>query len=107
MRDLKKFTANKIIKEVAENIQESRREWMLWLFKDEGLVNPNNTYYQFWQQDNHSIELDTNSILEQKLDYIHQNPVRAGICYAPEDYIYSSAGQYAGMETVLPVILLE
>ena len=80
-------------------MQESRREWMLWLFKDEGLDNPNNTHYQFWQQDKHRIELDTNAILEQKLAILIRMPVRAGICYTPEEYIYSSAGQYATMET--------
>ena len=61
LRDLKKFTANKVIRAISENLQESRRDWMLWLFQDEGRDNPNNTFNQFWQQENHPIELDTNS----------------------------------------------
>ncbi len=107
LRDLKKFTANTIMEAINSNSQESRKDWMLWLFKDEGKHNSNNTHNQFWQQENHPIVLDSNALIDQKLAYIHQNPVRAGICYAPEDYIYSSAGQYAGSETILPVILLE
>jgi hypothetical protein len=38
--------------------------------------------------------------------YIHQNPVRAGICYSAEDYKYSSAGVYAGGKGILDVAFL-
>ncbi|MDX5348619.1 MAG: transposase [Hymenobacteraceae bacterium] len=107
LRDFKKFTASAIIRAIQENPQESRRDWMLWIFKKHGERNGNNTNFQFWQQDSHPIELSNNKLLKQKLEYIHQNPVRAGICYAPEDYIYSSASQYAGGEAALPVTLLE
>lgn len=106
-RDLKKFTSNTIIAAIEANIQESRKDWMLWLFQAEGRDNPNNTNNQFWQQENHPIELSDYLLLEQKLEYIHQNPVRAGICYAPEDYIYSCASQYAGKETIMSVALIE
>lgn len=107
LRDFKKFTASSIIRAIQENPQESRRDWMLWMFKKHGERNNSNTHFQLWQQDSHPIELSNNQFLEQKLEYLHQNPVRAGICYAPEDYVYSSASQYAGGETALPVILLE
>ena len=58
---------------------------------------------QFWQQPSHNIELLSEAMTQQKLDYIHQNPVRAGICYRAEDYVYSSASFYAGLEAVLVV----
>lgn len=93
MRDIKKFTATQIIKEI-DKPEESRRNWMMWLFKEAGRKNSNNTYYQFWQQDNHPIALPSQDIALQKLAYIHQNPVRAGIVYEPEHYIYSSAIDY-------------
>lgn len=38
----------KITKAIKENMQESRREWMLWFFEREGNINPNNEQYQFW-----------------------------------------------------------
>ena len=107
LRDLKKYTSHAITKAIEEHPQESRKDWILWIFRKHGERNSNNTTYQFWQQDNHPIELNNNILLEQKLDYIHQNPVRAGICYTPEDYIYSSASQYAGLDAILPVILIE
>ena len=48
---------------------------MLWIFKRAGEKTSNNKNYQFWIQDNHPIELCDNVIANQKLDYIHNNPV--------------------------------
>ena len=58
MRDMKKFTVTALLKAIAINKQESRKEWMLPLFKEAGKANSNNTAYQFWQQSNHPILLD-------------------------------------------------
>ena len=69
---------------------------MLWMFQRAGKKNPNNKYYQFWQQDNHPLELSTNEMMDQKLEYIHNNPVKAGLVLSPEEYLYSSAKNYAG-----------
>ncbi len=74
MRDLKKFTSYQILRAI-EKEPESRREWMLEIFRKAGELNSNNTRFQFWRQDNHPIECDTPAILQQKLDYIHENPV--------------------------------
>jgi REP element-mobilizing transposase RayT len=57
MRDLKKFTSKKIEEAIRHNAFESRRDWMIWMFKRAGEKNSNNKYFQFWQQDNHPIEL--------------------------------------------------
>ncbi len=95
MRDLKKFTAYKILKEIKESQTESRKNWMLYLFKKAGSENSNNTHYQFWQQDNHPIELDPfGDLIEQRLNYLHDNPVKAGIVQYPAHYNYSSAIDY-------------
>ena len=56
--------------------------------------NSSNKDIQFWQQNNHPIELSTPFMLKQKLDYLHENPVRTGIVYEPQDYVYSSAVDY-------------
>ncbi|TXK26762.1 hypothetical protein FVR03_21485 [Pontibacter qinzhouensis] len=69
IRDMKKHTAKTIIKEIAENPQESRREWMLWMFERAGKRNSNNTTYQFWQQHNHPIELNSNFLLRLNWRY--------------------------------------
>lgn len=93
MRDMKKYTSTRILGAIKTE-PESRREWMLNIFSQAGLKNSNNTKYQFWQQDKHPIECDTPNILEQKMEYIHENPVRAGFVEMAEDWIYSSAGDY-------------
>jgi hypothetical protein len=46
-----------------------------------------NSEYQVWTHENHAVELFSKEFTQQKLDYIHQTPVRAGIVDAPEDYV--------------------
>ncbi|WP_335682979.1 transposase [Pontibacter actiniarum] len=106
MRDLKKHTSKTILKAIADNPQESRKEWMLWMFERAGRLNSNNQTFQFWQQHNQPIELNSNSLIEQKLDYIHQNPVEAGFVWEPQNYPYSSAIDYAGEKGMVDIILL-
>ncbi len=107
IRDIKKFTSSKIIEAINNNPQESRRELLMWLFERAGTYNPHNTRYQFWEQHSHPIELNTEEKLNQRLDYIHNNPVVAGIVRYPEDYLYSSAGNYAKLpDNVLEIILI-
>jgi len=107
MRDHKKFTAVALLEAIKENNRESRRDWMLWLFSAAGQQNPNNVHKQFWQQDNHPVILATQEIALQKLNYIHNNPVRAGIVFEPQHYVYSSAVDYftnrKGLLTVVPI----
>ena len=67
---------------------------MLWIFKDAGEKNNRNKDYQFWQQDNNPVECNTNEILETRLIYLHQNPVRAGLVRYEQDYVYSSGIDY-------------
>ena len=57
-------------------------------------VNKHNRTYQFWKRESLSIELRTHAVFIQKLEYIHYNPVKAGLCINPEDYYYSSAKFY-------------
>jgi putative transposase len=104
MRDHKKFTSQMITSAIEQNPQESRKDWLLWMFKRAATRNTNNQTYQFWQQDNHPIELSTNEMLMQRLDYLHNNPVKAGYVWQPQDYKYSSAIDYYTEEKgLLPV----
>ncbi|GGK76514.1 transposase [Rufibacter glacialis] len=107
LRDLKRHTSKELTKAIEENSRESRRAWMLWMFERAGTKNPNNTKYQFWQQQNHPIELSSNVMVEQRLEYLHQNPVVAGWVEEPEHYLYSSARDYAGLKGLVEVLLVE
>ena len=58
-------------------------------------VNVKDRSYQFWERNSLSVELRSSKVFMQKLEYIHYNPVKAGLCINPEDYYYSSAKFYA------------
>ncbi|MDG2431319.1 transposase [Flavobacterium sp.] len=93
LRDFKKFTAKTILEQI-QTEPESRREWMLERFKLAPQSHSRNKNYQFWQYGNHAEEIYTAKFMWSKLDYIHMNPVRAGIVESASDYIYSSASNY-------------
>lgn len=102
IRDFKSFTSRQI-KEILQNKVnvESRREWLLWMFERAGNQNKRNSSFQFWygptvRQHNHPIELSTNEMIDQRLHYIHNNPVEAGFIFKPEDWVWSSSRQYSG-----------
>ncbi len=84
LRDFKKYTATQIVQAIENNPRESRKSWLLWLLKEEDNIS-------FWQKDSHAEEINTSAFYNTKLDYIHQNPVRAGIVDKEEEYLYSSA----------------
>ncbi|MFA6248020.1 MAG: transposase [Mucilaginibacter sp.] len=91
IRDLKSYTAKRIIAMISNNLQESRKEWLLYLFKFFANNTSQNSEYQFWQKTSFPIELHTPEIFDQKVNYIHQNPVKAMLVNDETTYIYSSA----------------
>ena len=105
IRDFKTFTSKQIIKTIQEE-SESRREWMLDYFEKSCKQLKRNQKYKVWQTGFHAEEISTQKFLEQKLDYIHNNPVKERIVELPEHYIYSRARNYADMENLLKVEVL-
>ncbi len=106
LRDFKTYTSKAITSSVA-NEPESRREWLLYMFRF--FANGTNTNEQFkvWTGDNHPEEIFSQSFLISKLNYIHLNPVRAGLVSAPSDYLYSSAANYEGKKGLIEIDFLE
>jgi putative transposase len=98
LRDFKSFTAKRLIKMITENIEESRKEWLLYMFRFYAKRNAHNSEYQFWQQNNHAFYLYSNKLIEQKTNYIHENPVNARIVERPHHYIYSSANKFTELK---------
>lgn len=92
----KEFTSKSIQKAIELEVKESRKEWMLWMFRRAGKRSSNVSNRQFWQHHNKPIELWSNEVIDQKVDYIHLNPVVAGFVVSPEDWKYSSAIDFAG-----------
>ncbi|RST25979.1 REP-associated tyrosine transposase [Chryseobacterium lacus] len=94
MRDFKKFTATQILKHLHTE-PESRKEWILERFAKATETHIRNKNFQVWQYGNHAEEIYTIKFMWDKLNYIHLNPVRAGIVEKAVHYIDSSASTYA------------
>ena len=94
LRDFKTFTSKQMVKLITENVRESRKEWLLNAFQKAAKQNSNNSNFQFWQQHNNPIELWSNEVIDQKIDYIHNNPVEAGFVEYDYEYLHSSARDY-------------
>ena len=107
MRDFKSYTSRKLREEINKNPSESRKKWIAWMMERAGKQNNNNNDWQLWQQHNHPIELFNNEIMDQKLHYLHQNPVVAGFVSEPEHWKYSSANDYAGGQGLLQISRIE
>jgi putative transposase len=105
IRDFKKFTSKKIVKGIQE-INESRRDWLLHKFEFAAHNTGRAENYKLWQDSNHPIFLEgSGERFKQRVSYIHQNPVRQLIVAKPEDYLYSSACDYCGMKGLVKVVL--
>ena len=97
VRDMKKHTSSELKTTIKNHPQESRREWMIWMMERAGKKNGNNKDLQFWQQHNKPLEITGQEMFDEKLAYIHQNPVQAGFVTKEEDWKYSSARDFCGM----------
>lgn len=106
MRDFKSFTSRKLRESIETHPGESRKEWMLWMMKRAGTKSSHHHGFQLWQEGNHPIELSTKAITQQKLEYIYNNPVNAGLAYRPEDWSFNSASNYLNLESQKEVIIL-
>ncbi len=87
----KSFTSKELLKEILGNVQESRAEWMLQQFRFFAKKNEQYGEYHLWDSSNYPVLLYSPEVFEQKRNYIHNNPIRAGIVARPEYYLYSSA----------------
>lgn len=104
--DFKRYTSKAIVKAIIDNPYESRKDCLLEHFLKAGLKSSNVKKYQFWRHDNHPVELWSNKVVDEKIDYIHQNPVEVGLVSRAEDYLYSSAADYAGEKGILNDVMV-
>ena len=84
-RDFLKFTGQQILK----HLRNRKSSLLAELF-----VGAKDRKHQVWERNALSIPVFSEKFFMQKLDYIHYNPVKAGLCEYPEDYRYSSAKFY-------------
>jgi putative transposase len=99
--DFKSFTARKSI----DYYIDQNNQWVLKQLFDNKLKHKTDRDYQFWQEGSHPKRITNEEMLIQKIEYIHQNPVRRGFVDAPEHWRYSSARDYAGGVGLVKVVL--
>jgi len=102
VRDFKTFTSKKII-EIIKQYPESRKEWLLTYFKNACSHLKRNQTYKVWQNGYHAEKVYSNKFIKQKIRYIHNNPVAEKIVENPEDYLFSSARNYAALDNELDI----
>ena len=108
IRDVKRHTSKRLIETVHDHPREFRRHWMEQIFSHSDNLNERISGYRVWQPGNRPIRCISRNFTQQKLNYIHMNPVRAGIVDHPVDYRLSSARNYAGRKDyVLEVTVLD
>lgn len=105
IRDFKQYTSKKVLHQI-KNEPESRREWLLERFREAGKLNRKITNYKFWKDGNHAIEVYSERVIWQKINYIHQNPVKELFVQKPEEYLFSSARNYIEKEGLIDVVCL-
>ena len=88
-RDFLKYTGQQILKHLRNEKAEMQKEL---------LVQAKDRKYQVWERNSLGVPLWSPGVFGQKLEYIHYNPVKAGLCKYPEDYKYSSASFYEKSE---------
>jgi REP element-mobilizing transposase RayT len=93
-RDFFKYTAQQLKKSIKEDIVQLEK------FKSTQV----DRIYQIWERSTLSVEAFSPKFFNQKLDYIHYNPVKAGLCCYPEEYKYSSAMFYLTGEDKLGIL---
>lgn len=103
IRDFKKYTSKKILQSIKNNTIESRKEWLLMIFRYHAKYNKRVNDQQLWTHENHAIELTFANMLSERINYIHENPVRAGWVEKAEDYLYSSARNYIRLKGLLEI----
>lgn len=104
LRDFKKYTSKKIVKKIQDE-PESREEWLIPLLRKYCEHLKREQQYKLWQDGNHAKVIYSKGFFYQKLNYIHENPVQDMIVEKAEDYLFSSARNYAGLSFFLDVVL--
>ena len=99
MANFKSFTARQSI----DYYKEMGMQFVLGQLAFHKLPHKSDRSYQCWQEGSHPQRIIDEKMMEQKINYIHENPVRRGFVDEPEHWRYSSARDYAGIRGLVPV----
>jgi len=105
-RNIKSFIAMKLIDAVINHSRQSRKEYLPHTFVREGKKSSSNFKHKFWEHENHPVLLHSTKMYNQRLNYLHWNPVTADFVAAPRHWIYSSAIDYFTEKKGLPDLII-
>ena len=98
----------KLIDAIIKNSKESRKEYLLHVLEREGKKSSSNFRYKFWEHENHPVLLDNTEMYNQRLNYLHWNPVTASYVTEPWHWFYSSAIDYfTDKKGLLDLVILD
>ena len=90
LMDFKKFTARRIL----DQLRTDGREWLLNQLQYFRAAHKTHSAHQVWQEGSHPQAIRSDEMMQQKRDYLHQNPVKRGLVVLPEHWRYSSAHEW-------------
>ncbi len=97
--EFKSFTATTIIKKM----QAKRYETLLQELRFYKLRHKVDQTHQLWLEGSHPLVIESDDVMWQKIEYIHNNPLRRGYVDDPTHWRYSSAKSYAGQPGLIDV----
>ncbi|MEO6831812.1 MAG: hypothetical protein ABI378_05740 [Chitinophagaceae bacterium] len=108
MRDFKSFTSKTVKELLYKNVDRTKADWLPFLLEREGKYNSRNNEFQLWRQDgSNPVLLNTDSLFERALTFLHLKPVVAGFVIQPEYWKWSSAADYLGDTGLLRNLILK
>jgi REP-associated tyrosine transposase len=99
MQRFKSFTATKIVDFMQNNFQQPLLKQFVHINKI------THSKHKIWEEGYHPKVIEDYAIMQQKIEYIHNNPVRRGYIDDPTHWIYSSAKNYDGQSGLMDVIV--
>lgn len=97
MRKFKSYTARCII----DCLKTLNRSYFLSELKAFKHSKYKDSQYQVWQEGVHPKQISNAKIMNQKIEYVHFNPVKAGFVELARHWKYSSARNYFGDDTAM------
>ena len=89
-KEFKSYTATQLIKKITFD----DRQWLLNQLSYWKKRYKTDSIHQVWQEGVHPQMIVSEKMLRQKIEYIHNNPVKTGLVAQPEHWVYSSASNY-------------
>jgi putative transposase len=101
LTDLKRHTARQLV----EQLESEGCAWLLHQLRHFRLAHKNESTHQVWQEGSHPQAMMSDAIMEQKLEYLHNNPVKRRLVASPEHWRYSSAHEW--LPGALPLLRVD